>query len=113
MLELYKCALVSGEGDGGGGCSGKWTLQKLPLVLNSEKENDDDEANDPRAMNFVYGCAYQFMGDGSDRLLVKVVPKKTNYWPTSPPEEPVSTGPSIQVVSKDARKAPGRTYQGK
>jgi hypothetical protein len=123
VLELYKCALDSGEetdacggsNDGGGGI---WTLQKLSLVLRSDEENkannDDDDHHQhhhqqPRRMNFVYGCAYQFLGDGSDRLLVKVVPQN---WPIVPPEEPVSTGPAIQVVNKDARKAPGRTYQG-
>jgi hypothetical protein len=100
VLELYKCMLNVRDGDRAGAI-GKWTMQKLPLFLNSE--------GDERRMNFVYGCAYQFLEDGSDRLLVKVVPKD---WPTKPPAEPVSTGPAIQVVSKDARKAPGRTYQG-
>jgi len=104
VLELYKCMLTVSDGDdngGGGSAIGKWTLQKLPLLLNSEA--------DERRMNFVYGCAYQFLEDGSDRLLVKVVPKD---WPIMPPKEPMSTGPAIQVVNKDARKAPGRTYQG-
>jgi hypothetical protein len=115
VLELYKCALDYGEETdacggsigGGGGGGGIWTLQKLSLVLKSDEENKANEQ--PRRMNFVYGCAYQFLGDGSDRLLVKVVPQN---WPIVPPEEPVSTGPAIQVVNKDARKAPGRTYQG-
>lgn len=107
VLELYQCMLKSNDDDGGGGI-GKWTLQQLPLLLSSDDENHTTTTR--RIMNFVYGCAYQFMGDGSDRLLVKVVPQN---WPTSPPEEPVSTGPAIQVVNKDARKAPGRTYQGK
>jgi hypothetical protein len=62
-----------------------------------------------RTMNFVFGCAYQFVGDTSDDLLVKVVPEA---WPERPPQEPVSTGPAIQEVTRGARKAPGRTYQG-
>lgn len=58
-------------------------------------------------LNCCNGCAYQFTCDGLT-LLAKVVPQDH---PLTPPEEPVSVGPSIQVVSKDARKAPGRTYQ--
>lgn len=83
LLELYKCELIDG----------KWRIQKIVLE---------------QRMNFVYGCAYQFTSDG-DKLLVKVIPEG---WPAQPPEEPVSTGPAIQAVAKDARKAPGRTYQG-
>jgi len=82
LLELYKCELVGG----------RWCSQKIPLN---------------RRMNFVFGCAYQFTSDGNN-LLVKAIP---GNWPTEPPEEPVSTGPAIQAVAKDARKAPGRTYQ--
>lgn len=82
LLDLYKCELVGG----------KWGIQKIPL---------------DQRMNFVFGCAYQFTGDGNN-LLVKVIP---GNWPAKPPEEPVSTGPAIQAVAKDARKAPGRTYQ--
>ena len=84
LLELYKCELSDGN---------KWVMQKIPLS---------------QRMNFVYGCAYQFASDG-EKLLVKTIPKD---WPTHPPEEPVSTGPAIQAVAKDARKAPGRSYQG-
>jgi len=83
LLELYKCELVDG----------KWSIEKIPLK---------------QRMNFVSGCAYQFTGDGTN-LLVKCIPAE---WPEEPPAEPVSTGPSIQEVMKDARKAPGRTYQG-
>ncbi|KAL7531427.1 hypothetical protein ACHAXR_004031, partial [Thalassiosira sp. AJA248-18] len=83
LLELYKCEL---------GDDGKWSIQKIPLG---------------QRMNFVYGCAYQFSSDGN-KLLVKVIP---GNWPEQPPQEPVSTGPAIQAVAKDARKAPGRTYQ--
>lgn len=82
-LELYKCELIDGQ----------WITTQI--TLNGQR------------MNFVFGCAYQFTSNGNN-LLVKVIP---NNWPTSPPEEPVSTGPSIQQVQKDARKAPGRTYQ--
>ena len=86
-LELYKCELDVTE-------TGQWLpLQHIDLGS--------------RQMNFVYGSSYQFTSTG-DYLLVKVVPEG---WPTNPPEEPVSTGPAIQVVSKNARKAPGRTYQ--
>ena len=84
LLDLYKCELING----------KWILQKIPLN---------------QRMNFVFGCAYQFLSMG-DNLLVKVIPEN---WPTEAPKEPVSVGPSIQVVEKNARKAPGRTYQGK
>ena len=83
LLELYKCELVDG----------KWGIEQIPLK---------------QRMNFVSGCAYQFTGDGNN-LLVKCIPAD---WPKEPPAEPVSTGPSIQAVVKDARKAPGRTYQG-
>eukprot|EP00581_Thalassiosira_minuscula_P013578 CAMPEP_0183722938 /NCGR_PEP_ID=MMETSP0737-20130205/14731_1 /TAXON_ID=385413 /ORGANISM="Thalassiosira miniscula, Strain CCMP1093" /LENGTH=821 /DNA_ID=CAMNT_0025953185 /DNA_START=96 /DNA_END=2561 /DNA_ORIENTATION=- len=82
LLELYKCELLDG----------KWSMEKIPLG---------------QRMNFVYGCAYQFTTTG-DNLLVKVIPED---WPAQPPQEPVSTGPAIQAVAKDARKAPGRTYQ--
>ena len=84
LLDLYKCELING----------KWILQKISLN---------------QRMNFVFGCAYQFTSMG-DNLLVKVIPEN---WPTEAPKEPVSVGPSIQVVEKNARKAPGRTYQGK
>lgn len=58
-------------------------------------------------LNFCNGCAYQFTNDGQ-HLLARVVPEGH---PPNPPPEPISVGPSIQTVSKDARKAPGRTYQ--
>lgn len=57
-----------------------------------------------RRMNFATGCAYQFNGD---ELLISTVP----IHHPEPPKEPVTTGPAIQVVEKNARKAPGRTYQ--
>lgn len=111
VLELYKCGLGPGEetdaGGGSAGGGGIWTLKKVSLLV--LKPDEENKAKEPRRMNFVNGCAYQFLGDGSDRLLVKVIPLN---WPKVPPEEPVSTGPAIQVVNKDARKAPGRTYQG-
>ena len=83
LLDLYKCELIDGQ----------WIIQKIPLGQ--------------QRMNFVYG-AYQFTSNG-EKLLVKVIPEN---WPAEPPKEPVSTGPAIQMVVKDARKAPGRTYQG-
>eukprot|EP00579_Thalassiosira_antarctica_P008587 CAMPEP_0201882314 /NCGR_PEP_ID=MMETSP0902-20130614/13600_1 /ASSEMBLY_ACC=CAM_ASM_000551 /TAXON_ID=420261 /ORGANISM="Thalassiosira antarctica, Strain CCMP982" /LENGTH=818 /DNA_ID=CAMNT_0048410771 /DNA_START=53 /DNA_END=2509 /DNA_ORIENTATION=+ len=82
LLDLYKCELIDGQ----------WIIQKIPLGQ--------------QRMNFVYG-AYQFTSNG-EKLLVKVIPEN---WPAQPPKEPVSTGPAIQMVVKDARKAPGRTYQ--
>eukprot|EP00980_Cylindrotheca_fusiformis_P031743 scaffold26892_cov132-Cylindrotheca_fusiformis.AAC.3 len=84
FLELYKCELLNS----------KWSMKKI------------DPLQD-RRMNFINGCAYQFTSDGSS-LLVHAVPED---WPTEPPKEPVSTGPAIQCVQKNARKAPGRTYQ--
>ena len=92
-FELCACEL---------GADGKWSVRKLSL---GEEERDGKR----RTMNFVFGCAYQFVGDTSDDLLVKVVPEA---WPERPPQEPVSTGPAIQEVTRGARKAPGRTYQG-
>lgn len=67
------------------------------------------EGLDPKRhrLNFCNGCAYKFTSDGRS-LLAKVVP--LNH-PKDAPPEPLSVGPSIQSVSKDARKAPGRTYQ--
>lgn len=91
-FELCACEL---------GADGKWSVRKLSL---GEEERDGKR----RTMNFVFGCAYQFVGDTSDDLLVKVVPEA---WPERPPQEPVSTGPAIQEVTRGARKAPGRTYQ--
>jgi len=85
MLDLYKCELDS--------ATNKWSIQNIPL--------------NQRRMNFVNGCAYQFTSDGNS-LLVKAVPEN---WPSMAPEEPISTGPAIQLVQKNARKAPGRTYQ--
>jgi hypothetical protein len=73
----------------------QWTV--LPLEGLSSKYR----------LNFCNGCAYQFTNDGK-HLLAKVVPEGH---PPHPPTEPLSVGPSIQSVSKDARKAPGRTYQ--
>jgi hypothetical protein len=84
-LDLHRCALAD---------DGAWRVARVPLG--------------GRRMNFVCGCAFQFAGDGAS-LLVKVVPED---WPAAPPAAPVSTGPAIQAVAKDARKAPGRTYQG-
>lgn len=91
LLELYKCELTI---DDRNGKQKQWVVEKVSL-------------EDERRMNFVYGCAYQFTSDG-EKLLVKVIPEN---WPVEPPKEPVSTGPAIQMVAKDARKAPGRTYQ--
>lgn len=82
-LELYRCALSDDES--------KWTFKLIPLQ--------------GRRMNFASGCAYQFNGD---ELIVSAVP--TNH-PLHPPAEPVTTGPAIQTVERNARKAPGRTYQ--
>lgn len=60
LLELYKCELING----------KWSIEKIRLS---------------QRMNFIYGCAYQFVsGDDNDKLLVKVIPEN---WPTQPPEE--------------------------
>lgn len=84
LLDLYKCELSQDR---------KWKMQKISL--------------EDRRMNFINGCSYQFTSDGNS-LLVKVVPEN---WPTEAPKEPISTGPAIQLVQKNARKAPGRTYQ--
>jgi dipeptidyl aminopeptidase/acylaminoacyl peptidase len=59
-------------------------------------------------MNFIMGCAYQFVSAQCDKLLVKVVP---DNWPTTAPNEPITTGPAIQYVTKGAKAAPARTYQ--
>lgn len=85
ILDLYKCELDSQ--------TNQWNVQNIPL--------------NQRRMNFVNGCAYQYTSDGAS-LLVKVVPEN---WPVHAPEQPISTGPAIQVVQENARKAPGRTYQ--
>lgn len=88
----------------------------LPYICNLTKDVNDDYqwVTYPLSglisnyrLNFCNGCAYQFTNDGVT-LLVKVVPR--NH-PATPPKEPISVGPSIQVVSKAARKAPSRTYQ--
>jgi len=84
-LELYRCQFIDS--------ASAWTATKIPLQYK---------------MNFIQGCAYQFSSDGS-KLFLKVVP--TAISTTTPPEEPISTGPAIQQVEKGARKAPGRTYQ--
>lgn len=85
FFELYKCEFVSGH----------WETDKITALEN-------------RRMNFIQGCPYQFTPDGS-KLLIRVVP---HNWPENPPSPPeVSTGPVIQFVGKDAKKAPGRTYQ--
>ncbi|KAL7466167.1 hypothetical protein ACHAXS_006457 [Conticribra weissflogii] len=85
FFELYKCELVSGQ----------WETEKISALQN-------------RRMNFIQGCPYQFTPDGS-KLLIKVVP---HNWPENPPSPPeVSTGPVIQFVEKNAKKASGRTYQ--
>ena len=89
-LDLYKCELENPKDDSS---LSKWKLEQVPLH--------------GRRMNFINGCAFQYTSDGSS-LLVKVVPKT---WPSDAPKEPLSTGPAIQTVKKDARKAPGRTYQ--
>jgi hypothetical protein len=80
-LELYKCSLDEDQQ--------QWVVQHISLK---------------RQMNFITGSAYQFNGD---ELLILTVP--INH--PEPPVEPVTTGPAIQVVEKNARKAPGRTYQ--
>lgn len=85
-LELYQCQLDKQQTT--------WIMKKLPL-------------QDHHKMNFIQGCAYQFSSDGS-KLFIKVVPSSSS---TTPPIEPISTGPAIQQVHKGARKAPGRTYQ--
>ena len=85
-FELHVCALDDG--------TGLWSTRRIDL-------------GEGRRMNHVNGCAYQFTSDGS-KLLVKVVPAG---WPSSAPEVVASTGPSVQEVTKGARKAPGRTYQ--
>jgi hypothetical protein len=85
VFEIYKCELNLE--------TNQWSMQNIPL--------------NQRRMNFIYGCAYQFTSDGAS-LLIKVVP---DNWPTKAPEEPISTGPAVQLVQKNARKAPGRTYQ--
>ncbi|KAL7481989.1 hypothetical protein ACHAW6_007664 [Cyclotella cf. meneghiniana] len=81
-LELYKCVRNHDDGE--------WVVQRIPL------EN--------RRMNFITGCAYQF---NCDELLISTVPIDH----PDPPQQPITTGPAIQVVEKNARKAPGRTYQ--
>ncbi|KAL3938686.1 MAG: hypothetical protein SGBAC_006459 [Bacillariaceae sp.] len=87
MLELYKCQLSE--------VNNQWSIAHIPLPEETKR------------MNFLYGCSYQFTSDGAS-LLVKVVPKNC---PETPPTKPTSTGPAIQAVQKNARKAPGRTYQ--
>ena len=93
-LELYQCQL-SGDTANNNNDESKqiWTMTKIQLQNHK--------------MNFIQGCAYQFSTDGS-KLFIKVVPSTTS---STPPKEPVSTGPAIQQVEKGARKAPGRTYQ--
>jgi len=86
-LELYKCTLQINDDDDN---AGEWILKQIPLQ---------------RRMNFASGCAYQFNGDD---LLISTVPIDH---PKDPPVEPVTTGPAIQIVERNARKAPGRTYQ--
>lgn len=98
-FELYKCELGSDDHDGGAA----WSIREITLG------GGMGGTSSIRRMNFVNGCAYQFVGDVTDDLLVRVVPED---WPSSMPSEPVSTGPAIQAVEKGARKAPGRTYQG-
>eukprot|EP00986_Skeletonema_menzelii_P003980 scaffold1305_cov144-Skeletonema_menzelii.AAC.7 len=95
-LELYQCQLVgtASSGDDKDESKQTWTMTKLPLHHHYK-------------MNFIQGCAYQFSSDGS-KLFIKVVPSSTT---STPPSEPISTGPAIQQVNKGARKAPGRTYQ--
>ena len=96
-FELYKCKR---ENDGG---DSAWSIREITLG------GGMCGTSSTRRMNFINGCAYQFVGDDTDDLLVRVVPED---WPSSMPSEPVSTGPAIQAVEKGARKAPGRTYQG-
>jgi dienelactone hydrolase len=104
-LELYQCELTS---TGAAATTGDGN--------NNNNDGHDDESKQTwtmtkidlnRKMNFVQGCAYQFSIDGS-KLFINVVPSDT---PSTPPKEPVSTGPAIQQVERGARKAPGRTYQ--
>ena len=90
-LDLYKCELEDPNDDDSS--LSKWKLEQIPLQ--------------GRRMNFINGCAFQYTSDGNS-LLVKVVPE---LWPSDAPNEPISTGPAIQCVKKNARKAPGRTYQ--
>jgi len=87
MLELYKCQMKESTNE--------WSIYPIPLQAETKR------------MNFIYGCSYQFTSDGAS-LLVKVLPKD---WPKDPPVKPTSTGPAIQMVAKNARKAPSRTYQ--
>ena len=85
-FELYVCELTEG---------GKWYIREISLG--------------GRRMNFIRGCAYQFIGSSStDDLFVKMVPEGLS---DCPPEEPTSTGPAIQYVEKGAKQAPARTYQ--
>lgn len=63
---------------------GEWIVQHIPLG---------------RRMNFATGGAYQFNGD---ELLVSTVP--INH--PDPPQEPVTTGPAIQIVEKMRARLP-------
>lgn len=91
VLELYVCNLIQQESEE----NHCWVVHPVPAL-------------GQRRLNFVNGCAYQFTSDGTS-LLCKVVPE--NH-PSEPPAEPsVPIGPSVQMVSEGAKKAPSRTYQ--
>uniref|UniRef100_A0A7S4ENG5 Peptidase S9 prolyl oligopeptidase catalytic domain-containing protein n=1 Tax=Pseudo-nitzschia australis TaxID=44445 RepID=A0A7S4ENG5_9STRA len=95
LLEVHVCNLVKNEKDNDGESKSRWEVHSVPALTG-------------KRLNFVNGCAYQFTSDGTS-LLCKVVPEDH---PSEPPPEPiVPIGPSIQIVTEGARKAPGRTYQ--
>ena len=95
-FELYVCELSMVDDDDDNDTSiSTWSIRQLQL-------------GEGKRMNFIMGCAYQFVGAQCDNLLVRVVP---NGWPTNAPEEPITTGPAIQYVEKCAKAAPARTYQ--
>ncbi|KAL7440127.1 hypothetical protein ACHAXM_006996 [Skeletonema potamos] len=99
-LELYQCELTCAADDNRGNHNDGQDESKQTWTKATKIELN-------RKMNFVQGCAFQFSSDGC-KLFIKVVPSDA---PSTPPKEPVSTGPSIQKVEKGARKSPGRTYQ--
>ena len=90
-LIVYVCNLTKTVNSDNGSVTYKW---QPPQLL--------DSLNDKYRLNFVKGCAYKFSNDGK-RLLCKVVPSN---WPEQAPDDttPILTGPSIQVVTKNARK---------
>lgn len=98
-FELYACELVMDDDhatETTTTTTAQWSIRQLQL-------------GEGTSMNFIMGCAYQFVGGAQcDNLLVRVVP---NGWPSAAPSEPVTTGPAIQSVEKGAKAAPARTYQ--